>query len=96
MKTTRRFTAIISMHSRLSLAKGSDHGSVTPCTSSVKTSPTKDGEAPVVSPNLSYPHPTQIRRHAGLVSENPENEGMLWPQERVNAACNAAMIELSD
>lgn len=38
------------------------------------------------------------RRHAGIVSENTGNEGILqvWPQERVNAACNAAMIELSD
>jgi hypothetical protein len=44
--------------------------------------------------NLSEPYVARIRRHTGLVSRNTGNEGLLWPQERVNAACDAAMIVL--
>lgn len=36
------------------------------------------------------------RKHAGLVPGKTGNEGILWPQERVNAACDAVMITLGD
>ncbi|KAH9057245.1 hypothetical protein EDB87DRAFT_1123397 [Lactarius vividus] len=39
---------------------------------------------------------TEGRKHAGLASRNSKNEGLHWPQERVNAACDAALIASSD
>ncbi|KAH9013321.1 hypothetical protein EDB85DRAFT_2034004 [Lactarius pseudohatsudake] len=36
------------------------------------------------------------RKYAGLASRNTKNEGLYWPQESVNAACDAALIASSD